>query len=41
MKGQLVCLCLLAFSALTVYAAEKNFDYEETGKLGVKISEFE
>ena len=31
MKVQLVCLCLLAFGVLA-YAADKNFDYEETGK---------
>lgn len=32
MKAQLVCLCLLAVGVLTVHAADKNFDYEETGK---------
>lgn len=31
MKVQLVCLCLLAFGSLA-NAADKNFDYEETGK---------
>ena len=37
MKGQLVCLCLLAFGVLTAYAADKNFDYEETGKRNFRV----
>ena len=40
MKVQLVCLCLLAFGSLA-YAADKNFDYEETGKSGFEASLFD